>query len=128
MAMLCRPLDADDDMQPVESQKQMLYGKEAVLEAVKSRLHLLLGEWWEDESLGFVIPRLIYDGIRTAEGRTMLVNYITAYIAETPGVIAVQDVAGTIEVRALAYTCTIVTEYGEIEGSVSSDALYVAVS
>lgn len=126
--MLCRPLDADDDMRPVGNQKQMLSGKETVLKAVKSRLHLLLGEWWEDESLGFVVPRLIYEGIRTEEGRTMLVNYITAYIAQTPGVVAVQDVSGTLEGRALAYTCTIITEYGEIEGSVSSDALYVAVS
>lgn len=126
--MLCRPLDADDDMRPVGNQKQMLSGMEAVLKAVKSRLHLLLGEWWEDESLGFVVPRLIYEGIRTEEGRTMLVNYITAYVAQTPGVVAVQDVSGTVEGRALAYTCTIITEYGEIEGSVSSDALYVAVS
>lgn len=126
--MLCRPLDADDDMRPVGNQKQMISGKEAVLEAVKSRLHLLLGEWWEDESLGFVVPRLIYEGVRTEEGRTMLVNYITAYVAQTPGVVAVQDVSGTVEGRALAYTCTIITEYGEIEGSVSSDALYVAVS
>lgn len=126
--MLCRPLDADDDMRPVGNQKQMLSGKEAVLKAVKSRLHLLLGEWWEDESLGFVVPRLIYEGIRTEEGRTMLVNYITAYIAQTPGVVAVRDVSGAVEGRALAYTCTIITEYGEIEGSVSSDALYVAVS
>lgn len=128
MPMLCRPLDMDDDMQPVGSQRQMLSGKEAVLEAVKSRLHLLLGEWWENENLGFVVPRLIYEGIRTGEGRTMLVNYITAYIAQTPGVVAVRDVAGAVEGRALTYTCTIVTEYGEIEGSVSSDALYVAVS
>ena len=126
--MLCRPLDADDDMRPVGNQKQMLSSKEAVLEAVKSRLHLLLGEWWENENLGFVVPRLIYEGIRTGEGRTMLVNYITAYIAQTPGVVAVRDVAGAVEGRALSYTCTIVTEYGEIEGSVSSDALYVAVS
>ena len=126
--MLCRLLDADDDMRPVGNQNQMLSGKEAVLKAVKSRLHLLLGEWWEDESLGFVVPRLIYEGIRSEEGRTMLVNYITAYIAQTPGVVAVQDVSGTVEGRALAYTCTIITEYGEIEGSVSSDALYVAVS
>lgn len=126
--MLCRPLDADDDMRPVGNKKQMSSGKEAVLEAVKSRLHLLLGEWWEDESLGFVVPRLIYEGIRTEEGRTMLVNYITAYIAQTPGVVAVRDVAGAVDGRALAYTCTIITEYGEIEGSVSSDALYVAVS
>lgn len=126
--MLCRPLDADDDMRPVGNQKQMLSSKEAVLEAVKSRLHLLLGEWWENENLGFVVPRLIYEGIRTEEGRTMLVNYITAYIAQTPGVVAVRDVSGAVEGRALAYTCTIITEYGEIEGSVSSDALYVAVS
>ncbi len=126
--MLCRPLDADDDMRPVGNQKQMLSSKEAVLEAVKSRLHLLLGEWWENENLGFVVPSLIYEGIRTEEGRTMLVNYITAYIAQTPGVVAVRDVSGAVEGRALAYTCTIITEYGEIEGSVSSDALYVAVS
>lgn len=88
--MLCRPLDADDDMRPVGNKNQMLSGKEAVLKAVKSRLHLLLGEWWENENLGFVVPSLIYEGIRTEEGRTMLVNYITAYIAQTPGVVAVR--------------------------------------
>ncbi len=126
--MLCRPIDEDGDMTPVGASSQMLSGVQAVSEAVKSRLHLLLGEWWEDTSLGFVVPKLIFDGVRSEEGRTLLANYITAYIADTEGVTAVKDVSTKLEGRAMSYSCTVVTEYGEVEGSVSSDALYIAVS
>ncbi len=126
--MLCRPIDQDGDMTPVGAASQMVSGAQAVLEAVKSRLHLLLGEWWEDTSLGFVVPQLIFEGVRSEEGRTMLANYITAYIADTEGVTAVKDVTTKTEGRAMSYSCTVVTAYGEIEGSVSSDALYVAIS
>lgn len=58
----------------------------------------------------------------------MLANYITAYIADTEGVTAVKDVSTKLDGRAMSYQCTVVTAYGEIEGSVSSDALYVAIS
>ena len=126
--MLCRPIDTDGDMTPVGASSQMLSGAQSVAEAVKSRLHLLLGEWWEDTSLGFVVPRLVFEGVRSEEGRTMLANYITAYIADTEGVTAVKDVSTKLDGRAMSYQCTVVTAYGEIEGSVSSDALYVAIS
>lgn len=66
--MLCRPIDTDGDMTPVGASSQMLSGAQAVAEAVKSRLHLLLGEWWEDTSLGFVVPRLVFEGCAPKKG------------------------------------------------------------
>lgn len=126
--MLYRPTDSAGDMRPVPRREQMLDGTDAVLAAVYSRLRLLQGEWWEDSSLGFSIPAFLWEGVRTPTGPTMLTNYITAYIAQTPGVRSVINVDGTFASHHLHYQCTIVTDYGEAEGSVSQDVLLPALS
>lgn len=126
--MLYRPTDTQGDMLPVSRREQMLTGQQAVLAAVLSRLRLLRGEWWEDDSLGFEVPDFLRRGVRTPQGPTLLTNYITAYIAQTPGVVSVIHAEGAYHSRCLNYRCTIVTDDGAIEGSVNQDVLLPALS
>lgn len=122
--MRYRAVDEEGDMLPAN----IVHGPSAALAAVHSRLRLLSGEWWEDRSLGFALPRFLFDGTRVPSGVQMLVNYITAYIQQTPGVRAVTNVDAQHVGRKLVYSCTIISEDGTIEGSVTGDVLLRAIS
>ena len=126
--MIYRPLDSDGDMLPVASAADLLTGPAAVLAAVNTRLRLLHGEWWEDEALGFEIPRFLFDGVKAPAGEQTLANYISSYIEATDGVLSVTGVTSEMRGRTLVYTCTILTTDGEIEGSVNADVLLPAVT
>lgn len=128
IGVVYRTLDDNGDMIPIATQAQMLTGVEAVMAAVVSRLRLLAGEWWEDESLGFQVPEFLFQGVRQANGRDMLASYITAYILETEGVESVQDVSTEMDGTKMIYHCTVVTEYGTSEGRVDQDVLLRAIS
>ena len=125
--MLYRPVDSDGDMRPVASQSQMLEGVYAVLAAVNSRLRLLYGEWWEDRELGFLVPQFLFDGLRMKNGPELLAGYITAYLKDTPGVVAISEVNVTVNGHTLRYSCCIITEYGQTEEVVSQDVLLRAL-
>lgn len=126
--MQYRPKDSSGDMQPVISSSEMLTGVDAVMAAVDSRLRLLHGEWWEDESLGFKVPEFLFDGVRMPAGEQMLSGYITAYIAQTPEVMSVTDVQTKTEQRKLYYHCLALTPYGPAEGEVTQSVLLRAIS
>lgn len=121
--MVYRTVDEDGDMMPIRANSDMLSGSEAVAAAVNSRLRLLTGEWWEDEDLGFAVPDILFNGLRREQGQDLLAGYITAYIEETEGVRAVTSVHTEVSGRAMHYTCTLVTDFGEIEEEVGADVL-----
>lgn len=126
--MVYRTTDENGDMMPITAQSQMLTGVDAVMAAVVSRLRLLYGEWWEDESLGFRVPEFLFNGVRQKNGRDMLASYITSYIMETEDVTSVRGVTAEMIDRKLQYACTVITAYGSAEGSVDQDVLLRAVS
>ena len=126
--MTYRRVDDDGDMMPSHNSSEMLRDVEAVMAAVNSRLRLLSGEWWENPELGFRVPAFLWQGVRAATGAQLLSSYITAYIAETPGVRAVADVDGVVDGRVFKYKCTVVTDFGNTAEEVSQDVLLRAVS
>lgn len=126
--MQYRTVDENGDMMPIRKSSDMLTGVRAVAAAVNSRLRLLLGEWWEDPELGFAVPDLLFNGLRREQGRELLAGYITAYIEQTEGVNTVSDVRTEIEGRAMHYTCTLITDFGETTEEVAADVLLRTVS
>lgn len=125
--MRYRPIDENGDMMPVNTMDDMKDGASAVLLAVHSRMRLLQGEWWEDRSLGFRIPQILFDGTRMPYGVASLANYITSYIAQTEGVTAVTEVLAYMEDRVMHYSCAILTGDGQIEGRIEQDVLLRAI-
>lgn len=124
--MISRPISDSGDMVPVVSDSQLITGKEAVLIAIGSRLNLLYGEWWEDETLGFKIPTFLFDGIRVKD-KTMLGGYITAYIENTDEVESVKNVEIEKEKSKLIYKCVVQTENESFEGEVDERVLLRSV-
>ena len=126
--MRCRPLDEYGDMVPVKTIDDMWEGKQAVSQAIRSRIRMVLGEWWEDETLGFEVPRFLIEGMKE-NNLNMLVGYVAAYILETKGVASIEHQEYIYAGRQLAMLFTVRTDNGETaEGSVDMYELLSAVS
>lgn len=124
--MKYRTVDANGDMMPIQSADQMSEGAEAVALAVDSRLAMYYGEWWEDETLGFRIPRFLIDGVREFQ-IPMLEKYISKYISSTEGVTGVVGIVTEYEGRKFTYYCKILTRNGSTELGVASDGILRAI-
>jgi hypothetical protein len=59
---------------------------EAVTQAIKTKLLLLIGEWWEDSSKGLPLFQTILLQRQTAEGKLTIDTVARERILETPGV------------------------------------------
>lgn len=125
--MLFRTVDANGDMMPIQKAEQMSSGADAVAGAVDSRLAMLYGEWWEDETLGFRVPEFLFNTVRTHE-TPMLEKYISKYIVATRGVAGIAGVITNLNNRQFVYNCKILTDNGEsTELEVQSDGILRAV-
>lgn len=124
--MKYRTVDANGDMMPIQTSEQLSDGAEAVALAVDARLAMLYGEWWEDRSLGFRVPRFLARTVRTHKAG-MLARYISKYISRTEGVTGIVGTRAVMNDRELAFRCTILTRNGKIEQEVSEDGILRAV-
>ena len=105
--------DSNGDWMPVVSSGERLMGAEAVARLVEDRLRIFQGEWWENASVGNPALEMLREYRPTEANLVQVVNAITEYIQGTEGVIAVENVHGTVEDRRVLYSCTVVTAYGE---------------
>ena len=130
--MRFRPFDENGDMVPIKESSQMWEGKEAVAGAIKSRINLTYGEWWEDEELGFMIPIYLFGDLRGENVGQMLANYVGAYIQQTEGVTSVDSAdydLDEMEDREISMEFIAHTEEGEdIEQEVTFDELLSAAT
>lgn len=110
--MILRPVDENGDILPVLVSASLLKGTGAVARLVKDRLELLAGDWWENPAWGNEVLEMMRSSRLTEADTQALANYITSYIRQTDGVLGVEDVAFSVEVRQCSYNCLIETENG----------------
>ena len=110
--MVLHASDENGDWMPVRTRDEMMTGKKAVARLVEYALKLLHGEWWENPELGLRVIEMMRERRGGEEGVQGIVNYVTRYIAEVPGVVSVEDVRGSAEGRKILYECRIVTRDG----------------
>ncbi len=93
------------------------------MQAVRSRLNLFRGEWWEDPEIGFSVPSLLLESTRMSSSTSMLAGYITAYIAQTPGVVSVDASSVFTDGHSMFYSCRVLTAYDSTIREVSTDVI-----
>ena len=120
--MVVRPVDSDGDMMPVQNLDQLLSGTPAVAQIIHDRLKFLYGEWWEDETLGFQVPKFLVDNVRFNE-TGMLEMYISDYIASTEGVRIIKDVNMEHSHHKLTYSCKVIAGDSEEQMEVDMSGL-----
>ena len=111
--MVLHNRDSVGDWLPVVGSGDRLTGAEAVARLVTDRLRVFQGEWWENASVGNPALEMLRESRPTDNNLNQMINLITEYIRETDGVIAVENVQGSVEDRWIIYACTVVTAYGE---------------
>lgn len=90
---------------------------EAVAQAVKTKILLFYGEWWEDISLGIPMFENIIGQINTENIRSAASLLIKKRILETPGVYEVYEIQTDVDRRnrTLHVVARIKTYYGATE-------------
>lgn len=112
--MKYRMLDADGDYVFGRGKHAYLEGGEAVAQAVKTRLLLLLGEWWEDLEEGLPLWTKIV-GTRGTEKQLQAVDLIFKdRIYNTLGVKRILNYTSSFKNRAYIFTAAIDTDDGPV--------------
>jgi hypothetical protein len=110
-----RRTDPNGDYVFGSNQQSFLAGVDAVSQAVKTRLKLLKGEWWEDENEGLPLFQNILGQPGTPQNMQSADLLIQDVITNTPDVIAIKDFRGIYDNRLYSVNCMIDTKYGEIQ-------------
>ncbi len=105
-----RALDKNGDY--TLGQNDIKQGKEAVAQAIKTRLALLYGQWWENTEDG--LP--LFEKILGSYGnhKEMIDMLITERIADTKDVKEIKSYTSTFQNRVYSANCIVETIYGTI--------------
>ncbi len=114
--MKYRRLDDDWDYVFGHGKSDYLEGREAVGQAIKSRLLLLYGEWWEDQEDGLPLFERILASSGSDANREAVDIIFARRIGDTTGVIDVSwyDSSFDRSKRAYGFSCRVDTVYGEL--------------
>jgi len=112
--MKYRALDANGDY--TFGRRLFLFNREAVAQAIVTRMRLLYGEWWEDISDGLPLFERILGASGSDESRQAVCLLISERIQGTQGILRMLRFESTFDpnTRHYAASCTIDTVFGEI--------------
>ena len=109
-----RPCNAAGDILPVSSMKEMMTGAEAIGKHVLYRLKLLIGEWWEYPERGNQIFQMMQADRLSSGDSQAVASYLSSYIMETDGVMAVDEVKTEVNGREFLFSCRMITTEGNV--------------
>lgn len=112
--MIYRRLDENWDYCFGRGKKDYLTDLDAVAQAIKSRLLLLYGEWWEDLAEGLPLFEQIIGGPATPSNKNAIDIIIRDRIADTQGVLSVVSFESSFADRAYKFTAYVETIYGNL--------------
>jgi hypothetical protein len=85
-------LRLDEEYDPVFDPGAVLVDAQAVEQAIKTRLMLFQGEWWEDLNEGTPMFQKILGSRASVSGQQIMSQALAARVSGTPYVTAVEDV------------------------------------
>lgn len=112
--MRYRILDSNDDYQLGKGQQNFTYGTYAVAQAIKTRLKLLKGEWWENTEEGLPLFQQILGQPGTNENILIADNLIKERILDTQDVTSIESFKSNYSNRSYSFSCTVNTKYGTV--------------
>lgn len=105
-------LDAQYD--PIFDPTANLTDTYAVNQAILTRLRLLLGEWWEDTSIGLPLFQLILGQLGSKQGIAAMTLAVQQNIEGAPFVTSVNDINVKFQDGTLSITATAYTQFGPV--------------
>ena len=114
--MRYRRLDSEWDYVFGHGSTDYLTGREAVGQAIKSRLLLLFGEWWEDQMDGLPLFEKILASSGSESNLQAVDIIIRQRIEDTTDVLGIVQFDSQYDrnKRAYSFSCTVDTVYGRL--------------
>lgn len=103
-------------------QNKFLKDREAVGQAIITRMKLLYGEWWENTDDGLPLFEQILGTFDSQQNRNAIDLIISERISSTQGVKNIVRFESEFQNRLYSAQCTINTIYGEITLSFSDNS------
>ncbi len=105
-------LDAQND--PIFDPNANLTDTDAVAQAIRTRLSLFAGEWWEDLNLGLPVFQSILGQLASKQGMAAMTLAVQQNIEGAPYVTGVRDVQVAFVNGRLSITATAYTQFGPV--------------
>lgn len=107
-------LDINGDYSFGKGQQNITYGNYAVAQAIKTRLLLLKGEWWENVEEGLPLFQNILGHSGAPDNVDLVDNLIKERIIKTKDVLSIKQFESSFENRNYSFSCKVETRYGDI--------------
>jgi hypothetical protein len=114
-------LDADGD--PIMNPAAAYTDKDAVKQAILTRLLLFMGEWWEDLNEGTPWFQIVLGTPATPNNQQVWAQALAARITGAPYVTAIQNLTFSFTNRAFKLNASVQTQFGTVDISFSPGAL-----
>lgn len=113
--MKYRALDSNGDMIYGQSNQNFLTGTQAVAQAIRTRMKLLEGEWWENTTDGFPLFQEVLGVPATPNDLIVVDQVIQDRILGTIGVKSIDNFTSSFDykTRSYSYQSIVTTEFGE---------------
>lgn len=114
--MRYRMLDSDGDYSFGRGQQNITYGTYAVAQAIKTRLMLLQGEWWEDTEEGLPLFQQIVGHTGSEKNKDIVDSLIKERIINTPNVLNISNFTSTFDskTRTYSFQSKVKTAFGDV--------------
>lgn len=110
--MKYRKLDENGDYTFGNNSFDYIENDEAIAQAIKTKLYLFYGEWWEDISLGLPMFQSILGQVSNNNLRQTVILLCAEQINLVEGVTSVDSISVDISARKLGLTIDVTTENG----------------
>lgn len=110
--MKYRKLDENGDYLFGNNSYDYIEKDEAIAQAIKTKLYLFYGEWWEDISLGLPMFQSILGQVSNNNLRQTVILLCAEQINLVEGVTSVDSISVDISARKLGLTIDVTTENG----------------
>lgn len=110
--MKYRKLDKNGDYVFGNNSYDYIEKDEAIAQAIKTKLYLFYGEWWEDISLGLPMFQSILGQVSNSNLRQTVILLCAEQINLVEGVTSVDSISVDISARKLGLTIDATTENG----------------
>ena len=110
--MKYRKLDENGDYVFGNNSYDYIEKAEAIAQAIKTKLYLFYGEWWEDISLGLPMFQSILGQVSNNNLRQTVILLCAEQISLVEGVTSVDSISVDISARKLGLTIDVTTENG----------------
>lgn len=110
--MKYRKLDENGDYAFGNNSYDYIEKDEAIAQAIKTKLYLFYGEWWEDISLGLPMFQSILGQVSNNNLRQTVILLCAEQISLVEGVTSVDSISVDISARKLGLTIDVTTVNG----------------